>query len=124
LETILYRHNILTEIPVNLTSVSKNKTAIFSNKLGNFLYHKIKSSLFSGFELSEESGFSLMRATKAKAIFDFLYLRKNILPNREAVKELRLNIRNLSRADIKELEKYVALEGSKKIKEILNYLLD
>jgi len=124
LETILYRHNILTEIPVNLTSVAKNKTAVFTNKLGNFLYHKIKPSLFCGFEISEESSFSLMRATKAKAIFDFLYLRKNILPNREAVKELRLNIKNLSRADIKELKKYVALEGSKKIKEILNYLLD
>ena len=124
LETILYRHNILTEIPVNLTSVAKNKTAVFTNKLGNFLYHKIKPSLFCGFEISEESSFSLMRATKAKAIFDFLFLRKNILPNREAVKELRLNIKNLSRADIKELKKYVALEGSKKIKEILNYLLD
>jgi len=124
LETILYRHNILTEIPVNLTSVSKNKTTVFTNKLGNFLYHKIKSSLFCGFEISEESGFSLMRATKAKAIFDFLYLRKNILPNKEAVKELRLNIRHLNRADINKLKKYVALEGSKKLKEILNYLLD
>ncbi|HDP36843.1 MAG TPA: hypothetical protein ENN27_03085 [Candidatus Atribacteria bacterium] len=124
LETILYRHNILTEIPVNLTSISKNKTAVFTNKLGNFLYHKIKPSLFCGFEFSEESGFSIVRATKTKAIFDFLYLRKNILPNKEAVKELRLNIRNLSRADIKELKKYVAVEGSKKLKEILNYLLD
>jgi len=124
LETILYRHNILTEIPVNLTSVSKNKTAIFTNKLGNFFYHQIKPSLFCGFEIPEESGFSLMRATKTKAIFDFLYLRKNILPSREAVKELRLNIRHLNRADINELKRYVTLEGSKKLKEILNYLLD
>ena len=46
LEAILYRQNILTEIPINLTSVSKNKTAIFANKIGNFFYHKIKLSLF------------------------------------------------------------------------------
>jgi len=124
LETILYRHNLLTEIPVNLTSVSKNKTAFFTNKLGNFIYHTIKPSLFCGFELSEESGFSIIRATKAKAMFDFLYLRKNILPNKEAVRELRLNKENLSRDDIKELNKHVALEGSKKLKIILSYLLD
>ena len=37
--------------------------------------------------------------TKAKALFDFLYQRKNILPNVEAVKELRLNVENLYRAD-------------------------
>jgi len=122
LETILYYHNILTEIPVNFTSVAKNKTAVFANKLGNFLYHKVKPSLFCGFELSEESGFSLIRATKAKALFDFLYLRKNVLPNKEAVKELRLNVRHLSRVDINELKNYVALEGSKKMKELLSYL--
>ena len=124
LETILYRYNILTEIPVNLTSVSKNKTAVFTNKLGNFFYHKMKPSLFCGFEISEESGFSIMRATKVKALFDFLYLRKNILPNKEAIRELRLNVENLSRNDIKELKKYVALEGTKKLKIILSYLLD
>ncbi len=124
LDTILYRHNILTEIPVNLTSVSQNKTAIFTNKLGNFIYHTIKPSLFCGFELSEESGFSIMRATKAKALFDFLYLRKNILHNKETVKALRLNVENLNRADIKELKRYVILENSKKLKTISNYLLD
>lgn len=124
LETILYRHNILTEIPINLTSVTKNKTAAFANKLGNFLYHKIKPLLFCGFEVSEEGGFSFKKATKAKALFDFLYLRKNILPSKKAVKELRLNLEHLSRADINELKKYVALEGSKKMKELLNYLLN
>jgi len=124
LETMLYRYNILTEIPVNLTSVSKNKTAVFTNKLGNFFYHKMKPSLFCGFEVSEESGFSIMRATKVKALFDFLYLRKNILPNKEAIRELRLNVESLSRDDIKELKKYVALEGTKKLKIILNDLLN
>lgn len=124
LETILFRHNILTEIPVNLTSVSINKTTVFTNKLGNFIYHTIKPSLFCGFELSEESSFSIMRATKVKALFDFLYLRKNILPNRESVKELRLNIENMNNTDIRELKKYITLEGTKKLKTIENYLLD
>jgi len=124
LETILYRHNILTEVPVNFTSVTKNKTAAFANKLGNFFYHKIKDELFCGFEIVKKGDFTIFRATKAKALFDFLYLRKNILPSKEAIKELRLNIEHLNRADIKELKKYTVLEGSKKMKEILNYLLD
>jgi predicted transcriptional regulator of viral defense system len=124
LDTILYRNNILTEIPVNLTSVSQNKTAIFANRLGNFIYHTIKPALFIGYELSEDSGFSIMRATKAKALFDFLYLRKNVLPNKETVSELRLNVENLTRSDIKEVRRYIALEGSKKLKKIFNYLLD
>lgn len=124
LETILYRHNILTEIPVNFSSVAKNKTAIFTNKLGIFLYHKIKPSLFCGFELFKEGDFSFMKATKAKALFDFLYFRKDILPNKEAIKELRLNVEVLNRADISELKRYVVLEGSKKMKEILYCLLN
>ena len=65
-----------------------------------------------------------MRATKVKALFDFLYLRKNILPNRESVKELRLNIENMNNTDIRELKKYITLEGTKKLKTIENYLLD
>lgn len=124
LEIVLYRHNILTDVPFHLTSIAKNKTIVFSNKLCNFFYYKIKPSLFCGFELREEFSFSIMRATKAKALFDFLYLRKNILPVKEAVKELRLNVENLNRADIKELKKYVAMEGSKKMKEIIYYLFN
>jgi len=124
LEYVLYKHNFLTDVPYNFTAVTKNKTAIFSNKFGNFLYYKIKDSLFCGFEMVKEREFSFLRATKAKALFDFLYLRKNILPVKEAVKELRLNVENLNGADIKELKKYVVMEGSKKMKEIIDYLFN
>jgi len=124
LETVLYRYNILTDVPFHLTSITKNKTIIFDNKLGHFFYYKIKPSLFCGFELREEIDFSISRATKAKALFDFLYLRKNMLPVKEAVKELRLNVENFNRTDIKELKKYVAIEGSKKMKEIIYYLFN
>ncbi|MFH1712734.1 MAG: hypothetical protein ABH896_00910, partial [Candidatus Jacksonbacteria bacterium] len=41
LETVLYRHNILTDVPFHLTSITKNKTIVFGNKLGNFFYYKI-----------------------------------------------------------------------------------
>lgn len=118
LDYILYRHNILTELPVNFTSIAKNKTAIFSNRLGSFIYRKVKNDLFCGFEIKEEGGFSIAKATKAKALFDFLYLRKNILTDKKAIEELRLNLDDFIEKDIKEVELYVKIEKSKKMKEI------
>jgi len=124
LEYVLYRHNLLTDVPYNFTSITKNKTAAFSNKFGNFLYYKIQPRLFCGFAIIKEGKFSFCQATKPKALFDFLYLRKKILPVKEAVKELRLNVEDLTKADIRDLKKYVALEGSNKMKEIITNLLN
>lgn len=122
LDYILYQHNLLTEIPVNFTSVSKNKTISFSNKFSNFFYHKIKDELFCGFEVVEKGDFTIFRASKAKALFDYLYLRKNLLVNKKAFEELRINLENLTKSDLKELKKYIKIENSKKMKEIFNYL--
>jgi len=122
LDYVLYGHNILTDIPKNFTSVTKNKTAIFRNKLGVYFYHKIKDELFCGFEIIKEGDFTILKATKAKALFDYLYLRKNIVANKEAFNELRLNLENLTEKDREEFEKYVKIDGSKKMKEILDYV--
>lgn len=124
LDYILYKHNILTEMPVNFTAVTKKKTASFSNNFGNFFYHKIKDKLFSGYETKKEGDFVIFRASKAKALFDWLYLRKNSIANKEAAKELRLNLLSFSAEDKKELAKYVNMEGSKKMKEIYHYLFN
>jgi predicted transcriptional regulator of viral defense system len=121
LDYILYQHNLLTEIPVNFTSITKNKTAHFSNKFGNFFYHKIKDKLFCGFELVKKGSFTILRASKSKALFDFLYLRKNLLVNKETFDELRINLENLTKKELNELEKYIKLEASKKMKEIFNF---
>lgn len=122
LDYVLYQHNLLTEIPVNFTSVTKNKTISFANNFGNFFYHKIRDGLFCGFEPTKEKDFTILRATKAKAIFDYLYFRKNNLVSKQAVEELRLNIENINRRDKKELEKYIKMEGSKKMEEIFSHL--
>lgn len=121
LEYVLYQNNLLTELPVNFTSVALTKTASFSNKFGNFFYHKVKKDLFCGFDIIKEGEFSVLKASKAKALFDFLYLRKNAIINKESAMALRLNLGEFKKEDIKELEKYVKIEGSKKMKEIFNY---
>lgn len=121
-EYVLYKHSLLTECPNNFTSISTNKTMHFSNKLGNFFYHKVKDALFCGFEIIKENGLIVYKATKAKALFDFLYLRKNFLIDKKAFEELRLNLDNINKSDKKELQKYLDIEGSKQMKQIFSYL--
>lgn len=123
LEYILSQYNIITEFTTNFTSVSTNKTKFFFNKLGKFFYHKIKKELFFGFEIYKEGNFTILKATKSKALFDFLYLRKNILNNEKSIEELRLNLTNLTKKDIKELERYVNFEKSLKMENIFKYIL-
>jgi len=122
LEYILYKYNILTEIPVNYTSVTEDKTISFNNSLGVFLYHKIKKELFCGYSIRKEGDYSVIEASKSKALFDFLYLRKNSLIDIKAIKELRLNIDNFSSKDMSELKKYITIEGSKRMKQIFDWL--
>ena len=84
--------------------------------MANF-YHKIKNTLFYGFLILKEGNFTIFKATKAKTLFDFLYLRKNEIVDESSI-EFRLNLKNISKNEFKELEKYIKLEGSKKMKEI------
>ena len=122
LDYILYKHNIITEMPVNFTAVAKKKTISFSNGFGKFFYHKIKPDLFCGFATVKEGGFTIFRATKAKALFDFLYFKKHGILDKKAADELRLNLGELNQKDRKELDDYIKKEGSKKMREIYRYL--
>ena len=122
LDYVLYDYNILTEVPENFTLISKKKTAHFSNQFGNFFYHTLKPSLFYGFKTVKKGDFTIYKATKAKALFDFLYLRKYSVPNKEAATELRLNLNTFNRTDKKELDSYVKNEGSERMVTIMGYL--
>lgn len=123
LDYILYKHNMLTEVPVNFTLVSSRKTKTLANVLGRFYYHKIKKELFCGFSAVRKDGdFMILEATKAKALFDFLYFKKDFFSGKESVEELRLNLENFTGRDKAELAAYAKIEKSKKIKKIINLL--
>jgi len=127
LEYVLAENNILTENPFGITSITKNKTTKFINYFGQFIYHKIKDKLFLGFTTkiryeNQIAALTIFKASKAKALFDYLYLRKNILLDNKSIDELRLNISEFKPIEIKEFNSYINLEGSKKMKEIYNYL--
>ena len=124
LEYVLYEYNILSEIPKNFTSISQKKTTHFNNNLGDFFYHQISPRLFTGFEIREKDNFVIFKATKAKALFDYLYLRKNFIISRQAFAELRLNLDNLTKSDLSEFKKYLKIEGSKKMYAIAKNIFE
>jgi hypothetical protein len=78
--------------------------------------------LFTGFEVIKKGNLSILKATKVKALFDFLYFRKRLLTDKRAAEELRLNLDELTKKDFKELKGCVEIEGSPRMKEIINSL--
>lgn len=122
MEYILQRYNALTETVSNFTLVSRNKTASFTNPLGKFIYHNIKEPLFLGFRLVERDGFNIFEATKAKALFDHIYFRKNSLIDASAIEELRINEDVFDKKDIREFKVYVDLDGSKRMRGVFKTL--
>lgn len=122
LDYVLYENNVLTEVPVSFTLITKNKTYTVHNNLGVFIYHKIKDKLFCGYQLVRKNGYVYYKADKVKALFDFLYLRKNRILNKEMAEELRLNLEVFNKSEMKRLKQYVDQESSWKMKEILGFL--
>jgi predicted transcriptional regulator of viral defense system len=124
LDYVLYKHNLLTEAPVNFTLATANKTAVYKNALGLFSYHKIKEPLFCGYKTAAEGGFPVHCASKAKALFDFIYLRRKLLANESAFKALRLNLALLSKADIAEFKKYSVISKTAKMSAAADWIIN
>jgi len=122
LDYVLYENNVLTEVPFSLTLITKNKTYMVHNNLGRFIYHKIKDGLFCGYQTVRKNGYIYYKSDKVKALFDFLYLRKNRILNREMAEELRLNLDVFTKSEIRRLKQYCEQEGSRKMKEIFRFL--
>lgn len=122
LEYVLYENNILTEVPVNFTLITRNKTYTATNNIGIFIYHKIKDNLFCGYRIEKSNGYSYFKADKSKALFDFLYLRKKIILNKEMVQEMRLNLDVFSKTEIRSLKYYIEMDGSKRMQKIFSLL--
>jgi len=124
LEYMLAKYAILSESPFTITSITTKTPRIIKNPLATFAYYNIKDELFSGFKLLKKPPFKIMAASRAKALFDYLYLKKRILKtvNKEIVEELRLNLDEFTFPDWQEFEKYLALARSKKLEKIFKIL--
>lgn len=125
LEYCLAKYGLIPEAVFSITSVTIKSSRTYKNSLGNFIYRSIKDKLFFGFVYSDFEDKKIKIATKAKALFDFLYFKK--FPSQRALEEnllegLRINWDVLSRKDRREFEKIVLRANSYKMTSILNIL--
>jgi len=124
MEFALNYYGIIPDIPGTYTSVTSRTTKYFKNDFGNFIYQKVKSEFFTGYETKNEKNISFNIATPEKALVDYLYLNKNkIKDDFEFWKEMRID--EDFKFKSKKLDLYKNLINDKKvnklIKSVLNY---
>lgn len=124
LEYMLFNYHLLTDMPIQFTSMSTRKTTIFQNPLGQYRYHSITDALFVGFTKHVSGGFTIQQATKAKALFDFLYLRQHLLFDTNAIDELRLNTDLLTVEDKKEFWDWITQSESQRLRAVGTYIIE
>jgi len=120
LEYVLAKYGLIPEGVYLFTSITIKSPRNYTNKIGSYVYRNIKEELFSGYENQKRGIFNIKIATKAKALFDYLYLKRNLnYKNKEEIKNgLRINWERFLPVDRQEFNDYVIISGSKKMKII------
>lgn len=73
LQSALYYHGLISQIPVVTYAVSIARTKRYETPLGVISVHHVHPSFFFGYETRDDA--SIQIATPEKALIDFLYLR-------------------------------------------------
>lgn len=121
LEYVLSKEGLIPETVYAYTSATSKTTRRFTNTVGTFLYRHLKPTLFTGYSyIRFIETYHIKQATRAKALFDFLYL-KPIKQSRHALsqalfEDFRINWSNFTKADRREFHEYVAGSDSQKMK--------
>ena len=118
LEYVLAKSGLIPEGIFGLESITLKSPRAFSNPLGTFSYHNLKPILFTGFSQIEWQDKIIFEATPAKALFDFLYLKKMSGIRAELTHDLRLNWDLFSHKDYQGFTQYVDLAHSPKMYKI------
>lgn len=123
-EYVLQKYSMLTESVYTITSVTLKRTGKYENLLGTYIYSNIKRGLFTGFKITSKDGYEIKEATKAKALFDFLYFRLWHLPQitKDYIESLRLNLEEMQVSDYEELNSYIKLVNLKKFESLMTIL--
>lgn len=116
LEYVLQKHSILTESVFAYTSVTLKTKRLYENNLGRFIYRAISKKLFTGYEIKTIKGFEIKEATKAKALFDYLYLKlyRQKPITQEMLTSLRLNLEEFTTEEKDAFSQYCQMTGLKK----------
>lgn len=123
-EYVLAKYQILSE-PVNaLTSMTVKTSREIINDIGSFRYYSLSPRLFCGYKIKYYQGAPIAEAEKAKAFFDFLYLRflRRQAINTEALENLRFNWENISASDFGKAKKYLELTDSRRLSDLFELI--
>lgn len=124
LEYVIAKYSLLTEAVYGLTSITTKPPKTFINGLGKFNYYSMSPRLFTGYRIEEFNSAPVLTAAKAKAVFDYLYLRflKNAPINQKTVEELRINWENLSKTEFADLRRYSKVSGSLRLNRLIDLI--
>lgn len=116
LEYVMAKYQLLSEPARAITSASAKSSREFYNALGVWRYYSLPKKLFAGYKIKYFQGQPVAEATKAKSLFDFLYLRfrRGMKADRQGIDDLRLNWENLNNQDLEELNSYFELIPEKR----------
>ncbi len=95
LQTALYHHGMISQLPTIIYAVSLARTKVFSTPLGEVSIHHLEENFFFGFKLLQ--GTLIKMATPEKALIDIIYLSAaksglfRSLPEVELPKNFNLN---------------------------------
>lgn len=123
LEYALNKYHLLFYAGI-ITAITTKTNRHFKNFAGNFKYFNLKKSLFCGFEEFMFNGQKYKMATKAKALFDYLYLKSDL--HYRNLKKLKRQLfeksgicwNNFSQEDFRKFDKYVWQSNSAKMMRV------
>lgn len=125
LEYVLSNSGLLPETAFAITSVTVKTPRVYTSEIGTFIYRNIKNTLFPGYGSKDFNEKKVKIASPAKALFDFLYLKK-FVPSAKTGEYLlrsgRINWEALSAEDKKEFIRLIELSGSRKMRLIVALL--
>lgn len=92
-EYVMQKYNLLTEAIYSITSVTLKTRKQYQNFLGSFVYSSIKKDFYFGYNEKRYLSNIYFEANKSKAVFDYLYLKKNISSKlkQEILEDIRIN---------------------------------
>lgn len=122
LEYVLQKHQMLSFPSIqNITAITTGQTRHYKNFAGNFIYKNIKLACYLGYQEANFRDQTYLIATKAKALFDYLYLKPEFGSrnekhlHRQLFQKLLFQWENFSEEDFKQFEEYVWKSNSFKM---------
>ena len=124
MESVLQDYQMLTDVVYGYSVVTVKKTNTIENEFGTFNYQSIKKELFTGYSEESYGAMKWYVASKAKALFDYIYFNQNKFEeiSKAELDSLRLNLDIMASDDWSEYKKYLK-NAPKKMTEIAESLL-